>query len=936
MSWMLAAALLAWVSSIAAQSSRPNKQYSLSISRGSLASALDQFSKQTGLQIGADLGPPETQNRRVGPLIGRVTADDALTELLDGSDLTFAWQDPYTIRIYNGIVKPRAEDNVQEVVVTGTRIRDDDVGPAPVRVYSRGRIERYGVSSLADLSRYFTQQPFSFGEGYQPSGAQHLQMRGLGVDSTLVLINGRRAPPSANSISFNAFDLNTVPPTAVERIEVMTDSASAIYGADAVGGVVNIILRKDIKQPEVSLHYGGAAGGGEEQRVSAAIGSSNERLKSTLVFDYFERGGLIGADRDLWRNQDFTRFGGTDYRLSTANPGNIYSVNGQALPGLMSPYAAVPIGSSGVGLTPADFAATAGTRNLFSSFSVLSVVPQSDRTTGYGSIEFELMPRLTLFGEALVNQSNIRSQQRLPTLSRELVPAANPFNPFGAPVAVDYAFVGVDPVLVDMESDLTRFVAGSRGYVGTWDWEIAAVHSVEETRRVTANDLDFSRVRAAINSDDPASALNLFRDGPAGSTELLASLVADPLRYHYSFGSSQLSGFFRGPLFQLPSGAAELVIGGEWRREEIEYFDRAQLTKERDVASAFAEMKIPLLDTLSLKAALRGDRYGEFSDALNPQYGLVWKPSNEWLLRATYGTSFRPPSLFELYQPRSESSFPVPDRRRGGAVASLRFIVGGNPELDVVTARSFTTGFVFTPHDLPGMRLGGSYWRVVMDNRVTAASIDLLNREDEFPDRVIRLAPTEQDIQAGWPGALQALDISRMNYGGLETSGVDLEMSYLIERDLSCFQATLATTWVHEYKSRELFSTFPEERVGMAHIAGTVPKWRAVGTLTWKSHDFGATTTVRFTPPYQDAELAVGWLDRGLPSRTLVDLQGWLELGSLVGEGSLFAGSKLTLGVLNATNKAPDFARIGGAGGYDVSQADLTERFAYLRFSKQF
>jgi iron complex outermembrane recepter protein len=682
-------------------------------------------------------------------------------------------------------VKPRAEDNVQEVVVTGTRIRDDDAGPAPVRVFSRGRIERYGVSSLADLSRYFTQQPFSFSEGYQPSGAQHFQMRGLGVDTTLVLINGRRAAPSANSISFNAFDLNTIPPAIVDRIEVMSDSASAIYGADAVGGVVNIILRDDIEHPEASLHFGDAAGGAEEQRVSAAIGSSSERLKSTLVFDYFERGELLGADRDLLRNQDFTRFGGTDYRLSSANPGNIYSLNGQALPGLMSPYAAVPIGSSGVGLTPVDFAATAGTRNLFSSYSVASVVPASTRTTGYGALEFELMPRLKLFGEVLISQSNIKYQQRLPTLSRELIPATNPFNPFGVPVAMDYAFAGVDPVSIDSDSELTRLVAGARGHLQTWDWEIAAVHSVEDSLRVTANDLDLSRVRAAIRSEDPSSALNLFRDGPAGSDELLASLVADPLRYHYSFGTSQLSGFFRGPLFQLPSGAAELVIGGEWRREEIEYFDRAQLTKERDVGSAFAEMKAPLLDNLSLKIALRGDHYHEMSAPLNPQYGLVWKPSNEWLLRATYGSSFRPPSLFELYQPRTESSFPVADARRGGAVTNLRFVIGGNPELDVVTARSFTTGFVFKPRDLPGVRLAGSYWRVVMDNRVLAPSIDLLNREDEFPGRITRAAPTPEDIQAGRPGALVSLDISKMNYGSLKTSGVDLEMSYLIERDRS-------------------------------------------------------------------------------------------------------------------------------------------------------
>src|SRR5690606_20172009 len=132
---------------------------------------------------------------------------------------------------------PRGYGNVNEILVTGSRISDIGEGPAPVRVYNREYIDRLGVSSVAGVAGYFTQQPFSFGEWAQRTGAQHFQMRGLGVDTTLVLINGRRAPPSATSVTLNAFDLNTIPLTAVERIEVMSDSASAIYGADAIGGV---------------------------------------------------------------------------------------------------------------------------------------------------------------------------------------------------------------------------------------------------------------------------------------------------------------------------------------------------------------------------------------------------------------------------------------------------------------------------------------------------------------------------------------------------------------------------------------------------------------------------------------------------------------------------------------------------------------------------
>ncbi len=933
---MLAATLLAWMSILSAQVNHATKQYSLSIPKSGLTVALDEFSKQTGLQIGAELKTREQQDRVVGPVVGQVTAEVALNQLLAGSDLSFQWEDEYTIRIFPTVIKPLSAENVSEMLVTGTRITGTE-GPAPVRVLGHQRIERYGVSTIADLARYFTQQPFTFGDVTQQSGAQFFQLRGLGFDTTLVLINGRRTAPSANSISLNAFDLNTIPITAVDRIEVMSDSASAIYGADAIGGVVNIILKKEVKEPEIFLHYGGAEGGATERRIAGAAGRSFGRLNVALIVDYFEHDPLIGQDRDRWRNQDFRRFGGQDYRVSDANPGNVYSLTGRALPGLPSSQAGIPEGSTGIGLTPDDFIATAGDTNLESSFRFRSLSAGMDRFTAFVPVEIQVTPNTLIFGELLYADSTAVVQSRPPSLTRAVVPAANPFNPFGEAVAVDYLFEGMESIEHRTEPQLVRLVSGARGsWNSKWDWEVAGLHSDEDVFYARANDIDQARLRAALESSDPQTALNLFRDGPAGSDDLLASLIATPQVSRFSSGNTQVSAFVRGPLFHLPAGASEFVFGGEWRRESVEFFEAQYVAEDREVSSLFSELKLPLLDKLSVSLALRGDRYDGDSSSLNPQYGVVWRPAQDWLLRASYGTSFRPPSLFELHMPRQELILPAADPLRGGAVSNVQLRVGGNPDLEVVTARSLTSGFVFTPSEWPGMRFASSYWRVVMDDRITVPPFNkILKAEDGYLDRVSRANPTVEDIAAGRPGALQWLDISRLNFGRLETSGVDLDVSYLVETRHGYFNPTLTATWVHDYSTDEFNAPVSVNRVGIADTQGTIPEWRVVGTLAWKLGGFGSSATATYTPAYQDANLN-GPIDRRLPSRVLMDLQGWLELGVVLGENSLFSQTKLTVGMLNLFDKAPDFAEAGFSAGYDISQADMKQRFTYLRLSKSF
>jgi iron complex outermembrane receptor protein len=789
---------------------------------------------------------------------------------------------------------------------------------------------------VADFSRNLTQQPFAFNTGHLHSGAQFFQLRGLGFDTTLVLINGRRVPPSANSIYLNAVDTNNIPLTAVERIEVMSDSASAIYGADAIGGVVNIILKEKVEQPEVYLHYGEANGGGEQRRVGFSLGATADRLKSLLVLDYSELAELMGEERDLWRNQDYRRFGGRDYRVTTANPGNVYSLTGQPLPGLSSSSAAIPSGALGGKLAPADFVATAGALNLESAFADASITPRVHRASAYGSAEYSFGANYSVFGEILAANSESTALRAPPSLSRQPVPASNPFNPFGVPVAVDYSLVGMDPISFQYDTDLVRVVGGGRGRIGQWEWEIAGMRHEEDALSTTRGGLDPLRTMAAINSADPQAALNLFSDGPAGSPALLDSLVGAPQLSDYSFSSSQLTAFIRGPLFNVGERKAELVVGTEWRRDAAAFSESGKrLREERDISSVFSEVRIPLLDELSLKIAARGDDYGDGEQAVNPQYGFTWRPTKDWLFRAMHGTSFRPPSLFELYTPILQPPLLIPDPLRGGEISNVTLIVGGNRDLDVVTARSFTTGFVFSPSAVPGWRLGASYWRVVMENRIIAPIYqELLKPNSPFNSLVVRDPPSGQDQERGWAGRLRSINLTRMNYGDLETSGIDLDTSLLVERPWGCLKFDLAVTWIDEYLSRDMNQVLPLDRVGMANVAGTIPEWRIVGTLGWKFGDFGLSTTTTFTPSYQDADLERGALDRRLSSQALVDMQAWLDLKF---EGNaLLDGSTLTLGARNVFDEAPEFANAGVYLGYDFSQSDLTRRFLYFRVSKRF
>lgn len=976
---------------IGAQTKAAERKVELAIEQQTLADALNEWAKQTGLQLVS--ASSKGMNTTVAPVIkGEYTAQGALDELLKGTTLTYEWVSERAVAIREKpLVVPAAwqssgadqsirlafldtasdvidrnqqssttgqgkpdslsdstdVDPLDEVIVTGSRLRRP-VGEGPARVVTldRKRIEQLGVTNVADALSYIPEQTFEFNEQSNAVGARVVRLRGLGIGTTLVLINGRRTVTSALLGSSNAYDLNTIPLAAVDRIEVLSGSASAIYGADAVGGVINVVLKSAIDEPRVDLFYGAADSGADERRASFAIGGESSRLKTALVLDYFDRSFLHGQDRALYADQDFRRFGSTDRRSTFSNPGNISSLTTANLPGLPSPIAAVPSGSSGIGLTPADFLATAGQTNLESLNGFQSVVPKTERITATATADLALTDQTTLFSELLYAQ---RDDETLltPSILFATVPATNPYNPFGVPVRARYLFTAAGTQRRVSAAESFRAVAGLEGHAGRWEWEVSALSTDENGDSKTLNAIDTVLANAALASTDPARALNVFQDGPGGSPQLIESLKATPLVNNDSSKALQGAAFVRGPLFSLPAGDAQFALGLEARKEKLHFEVKPvlALTEERKSQSAYAELGIPLLGgdlsfplLSALRATLAGrhDHYDDFGDTFNPQYGLEWQPIKGVLLRAAYGTSFRPPSLFELYQPQTAFPSLIADTRRG-ELAPYTSRIGGNPDLDPEESRSVAAGLVLTPDTSIGLQADVTYWQIEQLERVQALSdAAILANEARFADRVVRQAPTPADVAAGRPGRLVSINSTNLNFGALDTSGIDFGISFAFDTRFGRLAPSLAATWVDSFEASNVPNTPAVERVGVANLNGTILRWRGTATLAWSKSGLSLAAAARYRDAYADAAATGIRNGRTVSSQTLVDLQAAVSMGELFDAASSWTdGITIRAGVINVFDEEPNFSEISGAG-FDFSQVDTRQRFGYVSVSKSF
>lgn len=822
-----------------------------------LPSALADYSEQAGVQITA---PSSIVERKVTQGVsGRVNARAALARILEGTGLEFEVIDSGSVILVPARrpplrherqavnTKPQGtEPEEHEVVVTGSHIRNTRANASPVLSFDRLDFAESGATSLQGFLRTIPQN-FNGGRheasaavaDYRNGGRDNLtqgsgvNLRGLGNESTLVLLNGRRMAPGG----FGGFyDISTIPLSAVERIDVLVDGSSAIYGSDAIGGVVNIVLRDNFDGIQSTLGLGTVTSGNHrELSADQLLGTKWARGSALLNLDYTYRDRLRARDRDfaqaIWSGND--------------------------------------------------------------------LLPQEQRLSALLSANQEITPSVHLSIDAYASNRDTES---------------------------DHSIFGHDSQLhTNAEAE---HLGGTAEFAWTSPdgWEVALAHTYSVSDGERRNDRGnhaqrYNRVGAEIG---------------ISATEIKAY----------------------GPAFETPGGKSRLAIGAEKRRESMDITRvniptaAPRVSSNRSVNAAYAEIQIPMLGSddparhplMEVTAAVRYEDYSDEGATDNHKFSARWSILPSVDLHASWGTSFRAPSLYQydstfgtgvlLYVPNPAS----PLASTLIAIASQ----APHPNLGPETATTWTAGLSIAPGLLSTLRLSGTYFRVDYNNRITSqlpsvtpftdASLSPLISMPADPEVLewVRTAPAFANLTNRRIDEAEAtLDTRTRNQSAARVSGIDFMLANDFQTDFGTITAGVNANYLLNFDTWVTSSSAP---ISILDTVFNPPDFRARGQVRWAGSTWSTSASVNYTDDYVDNQVPQ-W--RRVPSWTTIDLSAaytWLSTSGWT------RGLTVRASVLNAADKAPphinDRGGAYGDPGYDVHNASPLGRFISFEINK--
>ena len=833
------------------------------------------------------------------------------------------------------------EAALQEVIVTGSRLPTRaKYTSQEVQIYNRQAIDQSGKNSIASFLSTLPQAPVtSIGTAYGQLGT--VSLRGLPEGTTLVLLNGRRLENSGVS-GGAVFDLNDIPLAAVNTIEVDPTGSSAIYGSDAIGGVVNIILKKHFNGLAANVRYDSAKNMGNT-RASVAWGKQWNRGGLSVIASYALDSGLLGTQRLLTASNDYRRFGGPDNNYAACFPGNVFSVNGAPLPG-------APLGSNAADATvtgaitagkPPFSQFTYGTVNECSLFYGMSIQPSRHREGLVVEGHFRIADHVNAFTEIVFThfvQNTTQGYQSLfgtPTFQDFTVSAQNPFNPFGETVGVAEAFRSI-PSVVNDKTDFFRPLVGVKGIVDhRWHWEISAWESRDWTRVLTTYALpNYAAIQNALNSSNPATALNPFVDAPPGSLSLLGSLFGNE-SYKEMGRDESAEAFIRGRIANLPGGALKAVVGGDYVRSVL-YENlvndgvsplNTRLNYRRQYSALFAEARVPVIGRLgritrhflTVTVAGRHDHYSDFGNADTYQFGAKIMPTNSILLRGTYANAFQAPTLPDLYSAVvSEQDLIV--NPVTGAPETITLIGGGNPGLRAITGQSSSFGLVYISKAIPGLTLAVTQWSNKENNVIQSVNPQVIvDNPSSFPGRVITNSA----------GQIVEVNDSATNFGAIDVAGLDYQAGYTRALGPGKWSLGLDATETYRYRQALVAGGPAVESVSKAQNDGDwAPRWKGTISLGWSGRAVTAVMNGYYTGRYRD----YGSL-REIGNFWIVDANVRWALGrELLESDDYLRGTYVEVGATNLFNRGAQFSNYGSDFyGYDPAEMSVIGRALYLQ-----
>ena len=832
-----------------------------------------------------------------------------------------------------------ADQQVEKIQVTGSRLRRADLeGSLPVTTIDRAQLEFSGQTSVADLLRntnFNSAGSFRPRSGSSAQGVSSINLRGLGADRTLVLIDGRRLPKSPSTGATQ--DLNSIPTAIIERIEILTDGASSAYGSDAIGGVVNIITRKDFEGVEIKL---GAAEieheGGDREEGSIVFGTASD--KASMV------GGVSWNHRDIVFARDFPWYtpGGStfsnNFREVSATGGETGGFTNIGACDFTDAWYTIPLStalpnSAGVqercafnfALVSADEASTGVISSFLNSqyeinddWTILANM-NWNKTDSFG--RYAPVPDGSAFGTGVPLSADSPN---------------NPTNPNSAiydPAFGDnrqlhwrHRFDALGNRDNTVENELQDLMVVAEGAVGDLFVDFGVRRTKSKTYDIGRNYLVRTTAAAFINDGS-----YLLYDPYNADPTITNAMKATISRISF-YNQDEIFGSVQADLFDMDGGVAAGIVGFEWREED--YSDQYDSLSEagaiggssgnsagggRYARAAFFEIALPVLDELEVTVAGRYDDYSDYGGDFSPKVSAKWEPTEDLIIRASYGEGFRAPTLDILTQQDSESADPVRDERSclaQGEVATCQLQVNGirtaNPNLSSENSTQFSLGVAYQPLD--SLSFSVDYFNIEIEERINFFSaqelVDLQQAGDPIPDGlgVTRDAGT---------GAIERVVQGYGNQGTLETSGLDLEVTYFDQFSFGDIRSGLRFSHVFDYSFDGGRNEIGDDEL---------PQRRATWGNTYSVSDFDFAWNINYID--SQAESVTDGVQEGhIPS--------WITHDVNVTYSTPW-NSRFTLGINNVGGKEPPLNSATGNRDYNFNLYEGYGRVTYVRYVQTF
>nr|WP_273082272.1 TonB-dependent receptor [Stenotrophomonas nitritireducens] len=719
---------------------------------------------------------------------------------------------------------------LDRITVTGSNIpRTNTETPSPVQVITRQEIDRTGKNNVAEYLQTLTADgsgsiPKTFGNGFAGGGAG-ISLRGLGAGSTLILLNGRRmATYGLADDGQKVFtDLSTIPLDAVERIDVLKDGASAIYGSDAIAGVVNIILRSDFTGAILRGSYGLSGDSDGSQRkatLTAGTGSLADngwnaffsldvgKSDAVRVSDRLNRKWIGTGDLRPW---GFT-IGNSQFLGGAITGANLNGGGSSPTGSLFDPatgqLVSLPGCSQFSNITPQD--PNGGC--LWDAGKFRDLVPEEKYVNVFGRTSFAFGDNGEVYTEIGYSKKDTTFRNTPSGVSggwgypggpvnassgdgATVLGPTHPDNPYGVPVRVRYSAFDVGPRVTETNNEFMRFLVGVKGSWGDWDYDTAYLHSSTDLTSTRTGFLRYSAVLCALGDPNCAGGVWNIGQGAEANPQSLYAYISPTIDARAKSKLDMFDIKVSRSLLDLPGGPLGLALGTEWRKTSNSltpqtYTDQGDIIGlgysaydgTQTVYAGYAELSAPVLKSLELNAALRYDKYEGGDDALKPKVGFKWTPVQWFALRGTYAEGFRAPNPAENgnggLAAFSSALDPVrcPDGQHpapGGTAddcnaRQIAIITKPNPALKPEESKSYSLGIVLQPTRTTSVTVDA--WQIKRTNEITPSSTDSAIAAGD----VLR----DSNLLNGVPGtgSILAVNTAYVNASSTKVQGIDTDI----------------------------------------------------------------------------------------------------------------------------------------------------------------